>query len=159
MIYWRSPEGAVVPEEGEELAETVLQAEGGALLLKGDSAELVDNVVVLRLTLSLGGAGALCGARDAAGAGQLGGGGGEGVAGEGEEGGLGGGPGDSLAGRGVDADLLADLRGGDVGRDGGDEGGVPGGVGGEAGGEGGGGRSRLEQEEEEERSHGGESDN
>ena len=70
-----------------------------------------------------------------------------------------GGPGDGLAGGGVHTDLLAELRGGDVGREGSDEGGVPGGVGGEAGGEGGGGRSHLEKEEEEERGHGWESGN
>ena len=77
----------------------------------------------------------------------------------GKRGGLGGGPGDGLAGGRVHTDELAELRGGDVGGDGGDEGGVPGSVGGEAGGEGGGGRRHLEQEEEEERGHGGESGN
>ena len=106
----------------------------------------------------LGGAGAPGGTGDAVGAGLLGGvGHGVGVAGEGEGGGIGGGPGDGLAGRGVYAQLLAELRGGDVWGEGGDVAGVPGGVGGEAGGEGGGGHSPLEQEEEEERGHGGES--
>ena len=157
--YRQSPERAVVPKIGEELTATVLEAEGRALLLQGDVAINVHDVPFLRLALSLGGAGAQGRAGDTVGAGLLGGRGGEGGAVEGEGGGLSGGPGDGLAGGGVHTDLLAELWGGDVGRDGGDEGGVPGGVGGEAGGEGGGGRSRLEQEEEEERGHGGESAN
>ena len=54
----------------------------------------MDNVVVIRLALSLEGAGTGCGARDTVVAGYLGGGIGEGVAGEGEWRGIGGGPGD-----------------------------------------------------------------
>ena len=56
--YWRSPECTAFTKIGEELAEPVLQTEGSALLLQNDTAEHVDDVVVLRLALSLGGAGA-----------------------------------------------------------------------------------------------------
>ena len=63
--YSKSPERAALPKVGEELAETVLQAEGSALLLYKDVAKKVDNVPVLRLALSLGGAGAPCRSGDA----------------------------------------------------------------------------------------------
>ena len=56
----------------------MLQAEGSALPLQGDVAELVDNVPVLRLALSLGEAGANRRFVDAVVEGQLGGDGGGG---------------------------------------------------------------------------------
>ena len=156
--YLKSPERAALSKVGEELAETILQAEGSALLLYKDVAKKVDNVPVLGLALSLGGAGAPRRSGDAVVAGLLCGGVGEGGAGGGEAGGLGGSPGDGLAGWGVRTNLLAELRGWDIFCERGDEGGVPGGVGDQTGWEGGGGRSCLEQEEEE-RGHGGESGN
>ena len=133
--YWQSPEGAVVPKEGEVLAETILQADGCALPLKGDVAENFKNASFLHLALSIRGAGTSRRSGDAVGAGGLRSGVGESGAVEGEGGGLSRGPGNGLAGERVEADLLTELGGGDVGSHGGDEGGVPGGVGGEAGGD------------------------
>ena len=50
--FTRSPEGAVVPKEGEELAENIIQAEGCALPLQGDVAENINDTSFLNLALS-----------------------------------------------------------------------------------------------------------
>ena len=130
--FTRSPERAVVPKEGEELAETIVQTEGCALPLQDNVAENFNDTSFLNLAFSFRGARASRRSRDAVVAGDPRGCVGESGAVEGEWGGLSRGPGNREAGGRVEADLLAHLRGGDVGRHGGDEGGVPGGVGCEA---------------------------